>query len=251
MCLTSWKIAAISLLVLGAGGGGGVLAGQENASRDRRPASRNAILEREISGLKQELKEVRDQLKALEQNAARPARPATTAAHPLPWLSKGAEDAKSKAILQKLEEPISMSFANETPLEDVLKYIKSATQGPNDIGIPIYVDPAGLVDAEKTMTSPVALDLEGVPLRLTLHFLLKQVGLTYMVHDGVLTISTASAMEHWPPAQLLERAMQGEFGPEQLQQLIEQVKAVGELRKAVEDLRTPGGRQSPPAPARK
>src|SRR5262249_41002884 len=33
------------------------------------------------------------------------------------------------AILAKLEEPISMSFANETPLEDVLKYIKSASSG--------------------------------------------------------------------------------------------------------------------------
>ena len=34
---------------------------------------------------------------------------------------------KSKAILKKLEEPISMSFDDETPLEDVLKYIKQAT----------------------------------------------------------------------------------------------------------------------------
>ena len=30
-------------------------------------------------------------------------------------------------ILEKLEEPISMSFAEETPLEDVLKYVKQAT----------------------------------------------------------------------------------------------------------------------------
>ena len=73
-------------------------------------------------------------------------------------------DPKTKSILAKLDEPISMSFANETPLEDVLKYIKSATQGPNDTGIPIYVDPVGLNEAEKTMTSPVTLDLEGVPL---------------------------------------------------------------------------------------
>ena len=51
-------------------------------------------------------------------------------------------DPKTTPILAKLDEPISMSFANETPLEDVLKYIKSATQGPNDTGIPIYVDPS-------------------------------------------------------------------------------------------------------------
>ena len=86
-----------------------------------------------------------------------------------------------------------MSFANETPLEDVLKYIKSATQGPNDTGIPIYVDPVGLQEAEKTMTSPVTLDLEGVPLKTTLRLLLKQLGLTYTVKDGLLTITSESS----------------------------------------------------------
>jgi hypothetical protein len=102
-------------------------------------------------------------------------------------------DPKTKSILEKLEEPISMSFANETPLEDVLKYIKAATQGPNDTGIPIYVDPVGLNEAEKTMTSPVTLDLEGVPLKTTLRLLLKQLGLTYTVKDGLLTITSESS----------------------------------------------------------
>src|SRR6202042_3036188 len=88
---------------------------------------------------------------------------------------------KSKNILAALEEPISMSFANETPLEDVLKYIKAATQGPNYTGIQIYVDPAGLYAAEKTMTSPVTLDVEGVPLKTTLRLMLNQLGLTYSV----------------------------------------------------------------------
>ncbi|SIO28651.1 hypothetical protein SAMN05444166_3506 [Singulisphaera sp. GP187] len=92
-------------------------------------------------------------------------------------------------ILEKLDDPISMSFGNETPLEDVLKYIKRATTGTNDNGIPIYVDPMGLQKAEKSMTSPVTLDLEGVPLKTTLRLILKQVGLTYTVKDGLLTIT--------------------------------------------------------------
>ena len=59
------------------------------------------------------------------------------------FASHGArQNARDRAVLAKLEQPVSMSFANETPLEDVLKYIKSATQGPNDTGIPIYIDPA-------------------------------------------------------------------------------------------------------------
>ncbi|MBV8234029.1 MAG: hypothetical protein JO329_28960, partial [Planctomycetaceae bacterium] len=66
-------------------------------------------------------------------------------------------------------------------------------QGPNDTGIPIYVDPVGLQEAEKTMTSPVTLDLEGVPLKTTLRLLLKQLGLTYTVKDGLLTITSESS----------------------------------------------------------
>src|SRR5262249_49651897 len=83
-------------------------------------------------------------------------------------------DARSQRILAHLEEPVSMSFANETPLEDVLKYIKAATRGPNETEIPIYVDPVALIAAEKTMTSPVTLDVEGVPLKTTLRLTLNQ-----------------------------------------------------------------------------
>jgi len=104
-------------------------------------------------------------------------------------------DAKTKAILAKLEEPISMSFANETPLEDVLKYIRSASQGPNDSGIPIYVDPVSLQEVERTLQSPVQLDLEGVPLKTTLRLLLKQLGLTYTVKNGVVMITSEDSKD--------------------------------------------------------
>jgi hypothetical protein len=98
--------------------------------------------------------------------------------------------APTQAILAALAKPIPMRFPHETPLEDVLKYIKSATAGPDDTGIPIYVDPVGLHEARKTMTSPVTLDLEGVPLGTTLKFVLKQLGLAYEVKDGLLSITS-------------------------------------------------------------
>jgi len=100
-------------------------------------------------------------------------------------------NSKSRVIRNKLEEPIAMPFANETPLEDVIKYIKQASTTGTYSGLPIYVDPVGLADAEKTMTSTVQnLDLEGVPLRITLKLLLKQLGMAYCVRDGVLMISS-------------------------------------------------------------
>jgi hypothetical protein len=101
---------------------------------------------------------------------------------------------RTQQILKKLDEPISMSFAHETPLEDVLKYIKSATQGPNDIGIPIYVDPVGLEEENETLASPITMDLEGVPLKTTLRLILKQLGLAYCVKEGLLYISSVEGI---------------------------------------------------------
>ena len=58
-------------------------------------------------------------------------------------------DDKTKQILEKLDEPISMSFAEETPLEDVLKYIKQATTTATYRAFRFYVDPLGLQEAEQ------------------------------------------------------------------------------------------------------
>ena len=109
------------------------------------------------------------------------------------------DDAKSQRILAKLEEPVSMSFANATPLEDVLKYIKAATSDPDYAGIQIYVDPVALKEAEKTMTSRVTLDVEGVPLKTTLRLMLNQLGLDYVVEDGMLKIGVASTLSNSGP----------------------------------------------------
>ena len=105
-------------------------------------------------------------------------------------------DEKTKAILAKLNERISMNFGNETPLDDVKKYIEQSTQDEAaglPTGIPIYVDPQGLQDADKTMASTVQISLEGIPLKTTLRLLLKQLNLVYTVKDGLLTITSNSS----------------------------------------------------------
>ncbi len=103
----------------------------------------------------------------------------------------------NQAILKRLEEPVAMSFAKETPLDDVLKYIKQATT-PNTpktgSSLPIYVDPVGLKDAGVTLNSPVNIDLEGIPLKTSLRLILKQLGLAYCVRDGVLIISSVAGI---------------------------------------------------------
>ncbi len=98
---------------------------------------------------------------------------------------------QTKLIEDRLAEKIDLSF-EKTPLEEVLKFVKSATsKGPDDKGIPIYVDPVGLNEAEKTLTTPVSFVTKDEPLKRSLERLLKPIGLTYVVKDGLLTVTSA------------------------------------------------------------
>ncbi len=150
------------------------------------------------------------------------------------------KDQKSRMIHEKLDEPISMSFLEETPLEDVLKYIHQATTSSTYGGIPIYVDPIGLREAEKSMSSTVRnLDLEGVPLRRTLQLLLKQLDLAYFVEDGVLCVTSLKSMGRFDPTMhepspIMERvknAERGELSPTEMKDLIELLKSQAEARR--------------------
>ncbi len=92
--------------------------------------------------------------------------------------------------MKALERPIPMRFPEPTPLEDVLKYVKKATANPEQPDIPIYVDPLGLQEAERSLQSPVSIDIEGVPLRASLDLCLDQLGLHYFVRDGCVRITS-------------------------------------------------------------
>jgi hypothetical protein len=99
-------------------------------------------------------------------------------------------DPETKLIWDRLEDKIDLRF-EKTPLEDVFKLIKSATRrGPNDRGIPIYVDPMGLQEAEKTLATPVSFTAKGEPLKSALDRLLKSMSLTYLVKDGWLMVTS-------------------------------------------------------------
>ncbi len=99
-------------------------------------------------------------------------------------------DPATKLIWDRLEDKIDLRF-EKTSLEDVFKHIKSATRrGPNDRGIPIYVDPMGLVEAEKTLATPVSFTAKGEPLKSALDRLLKSISLTYTVKDGFMMVTS-------------------------------------------------------------
>jgi hypothetical protein len=93
----------------------------------------------------------------------------------------------------RLQESVSVSFANDTPLDDFLRFVKDETRGKEkkESGIRFFVDPAGLQEAEKTMRSLIVIDLEEVPLATVLELTLHQLGLRYYVQkDGIVMISS-------------------------------------------------------------
>jgi hypothetical protein len=47
-----------------------------------------------------------------------------------PFTGPSRREIRNRFILTRLDEPVSMSYPNETPFEDVLKYIKAATMDP-------------------------------------------------------------------------------------------------------------------------
>ncbi len=105
------------------------------------------------------------------------------------------ELAPTIALLDKLDRPVTLAFPNQTPLEDVLKFLKAATAVPGDSGLPIYVDPLGLQEVEKTLQSPVTLDIENIPVKTALRLILKQLGLAFQVKDGLVTITSEASID--------------------------------------------------------
>ena len=135
-----------------------------------------------------------------------------------------------------------MKFTEETPLEDIIKHIRESTKSSDmPSGIPIYVDPIGLSEADKTMTSTVRnIDLEGVPLRRTLQLALSQLDLGYFVVDGMLYITSLESAENGslPPSharrprrecEKLEKAERGELTLDEMKDLIEMLKTQTEI----------------------
>ena len=89
-----------------------------------------------------------------------------------------------------------MRFSKETTLADVIQFLKQAMRGPDGNAVPIYVDPIGLQEAEKAMSSTMTgMYLEGVPLRTSLEYCLRQFDLAYVVEDELLLISSWESVE--------------------------------------------------------
>ena len=102
--------------------------------------------------------------------------------------------AANARVMEALKKKGYFSLAAETPLEDFLKYLHQLTVGRGGKGVPIYVDPVGLLEAEKTVSSTVwNIELESVPLKTGLQLALDQLGLSYHIRNGCVRITSAQS----------------------------------------------------------
>ncbi len=150
-------------------------------------------------------------------------------------------DPRSQLIQTKLDDRISLNFGKETTLEDVIKHIKNVTKSSDfPAGIPVYVDPIGLQEAEKSLSSTVTLELEGVPLRRTLQLVLKQLGLIYFIDDGMMYVTSEGSepslgrpsAEPSPVTMRIEKAERGELTYAEMEELLKFLKKRDEVLKA-------------------
>ena len=94
-------------------------------------------------------------------------------------------NAAEEKIRRTLDKTTEFDF-DETPLEEVIKYLKDYHN------INIIIDRPGLLDAGTLIDAPVTLKLAGISFRSALKLLLEPFSLTYVIEDEVMKIVTAA-----------------------------------------------------------
>ena len=105
-------------------------------------------------------------------------------------VAKFDENPETKAVLEALDKPFTLRMTENSTLGDLLKQIKESLATSDGRKVPVYIDPQGIEEAGAALNSPVAIDLQDVPLRLSLRLALKQLNLAYCVREGVVIISS-------------------------------------------------------------
>jgi hypothetical protein len=104
-----------------------------------------------------------------------------------------------EALINVLESPIALDWPDGTSLGELLKLVRVKTTGLPKLktGMPIYIDPNGLQEAEKTPDSPVGGQPPDSTLSLSqkLQHALDPLGLKCMLRSGFLMIDAKQSAD--------------------------------------------------------
>lgn len=104
------------------------------------------------------------------------------------WLPARPPTKEDKEVTSKLDMTVSVDFKNK-PLGDVLNELRAMTS------VNIVPDMVNLQTDNVSLDQPVTISLDKVRLKTALDLLLKNARLTYVVHDGVLLVTTPAGQK--------------------------------------------------------
>ncbi len=108
-------------------------------------------------------------------------------------------DPVNEAVADIIDQPLVLTYADGAPLEQFLKEIRLRSTGKAKLprGVPIYVDPIGLSEADKTMASVVKKPpgADQLTLREHLNRVLKPLGLGFTIKSGFLMITFDESLD--------------------------------------------------------
>ncbi len=95
----------------------------------------------------------------------------------------------NRHVLAALDRKATLNLPPNPVLGDLVKGLRMATASPTlPQGIPVYIDPAGLTGAGRTMASPLSVAPRAATLGDSLRETMRPLGLTYEVRDGLLHV---------------------------------------------------------------
>jgi hypothetical protein len=101
---------------------------------------------------------------------------------------------KTEAVERQLDLLIDVEFPKGIRLDDLLKYIKQQTTRAKPPGIPIYVSPLGLQEAQQKLEFIVTVNTKQTPVRAILEQALSCAGLSFEARDGFLKIDSRTGI---------------------------------------------------------
>lgn len=154
------------------------------------------IAEKSAASTKGQLEKNQGQLEAFNDVSKSATLPKGDIEFPKDWVEKTKRRAevnqlssKERAILKALTAPVSVGFKN-TRLEAALEQLRTIS------GQSILLDPEALKEVDANYDSPVSLAARGVSLRTALKKVLAEVGLTYIIkEEAIYVTSMARARE--------------------------------------------------------
>jgi len=112
--------------------------------------------------------------------------------------SRQAVEQSHELILSRLNQPVSLKWADDSSLEIVIQQVSLSTRGPGlPLGLPIYMDYWGLSEIDRSLDHLIVAPppREDLPVREHLRRILEPLGLAYQLRDGALIIKSRNLVD--------------------------------------------------------